>query len=140
MADEPGFEIAGEFYGFPSTFRLCDPVLVAEVTGMAWNEYAELLDEQDPRTLAGLVAVAVWQKNPRWKREKVIQFVQGVQLDALTFAGVDGSEGVDAGPPEPSDTTADAASSSTPSAEARSGHSDEIPDPTGIPDSDTGAT
>lgn len=98
MPDEPGFEIGGETYPFPQGFRLCDPVLVAEVTGMSWMEFAELLDDQDPRTLAGLIAVSVWQKNPRWKRDKVIHFVEGLELDAIGFAGDAG--GADVTPPE----------------------------------------
>lgn len=135
MSDEPGFEIAGQFYGFPSSFRLCDPVLVAEVTGLAWNDFAQLLDEQDPRTLAGLVAVGVWQKHPRWRRDRVIEFVQSVEMDALSFAGVDTPElpeGADAGPPEPSDTTDSEPWSSTPTADEKEA-SDELPDPIGTP-------
>lgn len=142
MADEPGFEIAGQFYGFPSSFRLCDPVLVAEVTGLAWNDFAQLLDEQDPRTLAGLVAVGVWQKHPRWRRDKVIEFVQSVEMDALSFAGVDTPElpeGADAGPPEPSATTVSEPWSSTASADEKEA-SGETPEPTGIPASVIGVT
>lgn len=85
--DEPGFSIGDEFYAFPTAFRLGDPVLVAEVTGLGWNEFAEMLDQGDPRTLAGLVAVSVWQKHPQWRRERVVLFVEGLAMDALVFTG-----------------------------------------------------
>lgn len=88
MADD--FTINGVSYAFPAAFRLCDPVLITEVTGLSYTEFAELLDEgADPRTIAGMVAVAVWQKHPTWKREKVIKFVQEVNLDDLMFADDD---------------------------------------------------
>lgn len=85
MADQPGFSIGTEFYPFPSSFRLGDPVLVAEVTGIGWNEFTELLDDGDPRTLAGLVAVSIWQKHPTWRRDKVVRHVEGLEMDALEF-------------------------------------------------------
>lgn len=96
MADEPGFSIGNDFYPFPSSFRLGDPVLVAEVSGLAWNDFAEMLDDGDPRTLAGLVAVAVWQKNPSWRRERVLRYVESLDMDALEFQG---EPEADAGPP-----------------------------------------
>ena len=33
-SDQPGFEIAGRLYPVPQGFRLGDPALVREVTGM----------------------------------------------------------------------------------------------------------
>lgn len=132
MSDEPGFEIGGEFYAFPQAFRLCDPVLVAEVTGLSWIEFTELLDEQDPRTLSGLVAVAVWQKNPRWKRDKVIQFVERVELDAIGFSGSAAED--DAGPPDlvAPEVTGDSIASSTLTSDELEA-SDATLDSTGLP-------
>lgn len=129
MTDEPGFEIAGEFYKFPVTYRLCDPVLVAEITGLDWEEFAERLDNKDPRVLPGLLAVGVWQKYPRWKRDKVVNYVQTVEFDALSFPDVTTPED-DAGPPELAATTASATESSTP-ASGENEASDATPEPTG---------
>lgn len=92
MTDQPGFTIGNDFYPFPSSFRLGDPVLVAEVTGASWNEFAEMLDDNDPRSLAGLVAVAVWQKHPTWRREKVLRYVEAMDMDALEFEGETGPD------------------------------------------------
>lgn len=80
---DAGFEINGEFYPFPTGFRLGDPVLVTNITGLEWLEFAELLDAGDSRALAGMVAVAVWQKHPTWRRDKVVRFVEQIQLDDL---------------------------------------------------------
>lgn len=95
---EPGFEIRGVFYPMPSSYRVCDPVVVAEVTGMTWNEFADALDDDDPRALPGLLAVAVWQKNPSWRRDKVVSFLQRVDLDEIVWPEPEGPED-DAGPP-----------------------------------------
>jgi hypothetical protein len=45
LTTEAGFEIRGRFYPMPEAFRLCDPVLVEELTGMKFAEFAEALDE-----------------------------------------------------------------------------------------------
>lgn len=130
--DQPGFHIGNDFYEFPTKFRLGDPVLVAEVTGMAWNDFAELLDSGDPRTLAGLVAVAIWQKQPTWRRERVLRHVEGLELDALEFTGADDVEEAlpqsSAGGP---DTTPGSPATSTPFS-ATPEPSDGTPAPTGL--------
>jgi len=85
MADE-GFVIEGRTYPFPTSFRLCDPVLVSQLTGMSWSEFVELLEDserQDPATMAGMVGVAVWQGNPRWTRERVVRFVEQLDMDSV---------------------------------------------------------
>lgn len=130
MADEPGFEIAGEFFKFPVTYRICDPVLVAEITGLEWEEFAEGLDNKNPRILPGLLAVGVWQKYPRWKRDKVVNYVQSVEFDALSFPDVTTPED-DAGPPDLAATTASAAESSMP-VSGESEASDANPEVTGL--------
>lgn len=95
--DEPGFEIGGVFYRMPTSFRLVDPVLVTEVTGMKFPAFAEAIgdedERQDPTIMAGLIAVAVWQKNPRWKRDKVVRFVQEIPLEAVDVSGGDDEDG-----------------------------------------------
>lgn len=131
--DQPGFNIGDDFYAFPTKFRLGDPVLVAEVTGMPWNDFAELLDSGDPRTLAGLVAVAIWQKHPGWRRERVLRHVEGLELDTLVFSSPEPEE--DEAAPQPSagasDTTPESPATSTPTSDTEE-HSDETPAPTGV--------
>lgn len=93
----------------PQGFRLGDPVLVAEVTGLPWMEFAQLLDDGDSRTLAGIVAVAVWQKNPDWRREKVVRYVESISITDLEV-----DTPGDARPPElEADTTGSSAATST---------------------------
>lgn len=130
MADEPGFSIGDEFYAFPTTFRLGDPVLVAEVTGLGWNDFAEMLDQGDPRTLAGLVAVSVWQKHPKWRRDRVLLFVEALDLDAVVFSDPgDEADAVDPLSPGAA-ITPPTPEPSTPSSDAKT-PSDETQTPTG---------
>lgn len=137
MSDEPGFNVGDEFYRFPTSFRMGDPVLVAEVTGLGWNEFAELLDQGDPRTLAGLVAVAVWQKHPKWRRDRVLTYVEALELDDVVF---DGGDEADALPPLLGDAapTLPPPASSTPSSDTLV-PSDVNPAPTGLLLSETSA-
>lgn len=98
MADA-GFLIEGTVYPFPTSFRLCDPVLVSKLTGMPWGEFVEAItdgDASDPTTMVGMVGVAVWQANPRWSRDKVIRYVENLSMDALDVQD-DGED--DAAPP-----------------------------------------
>lgn len=131
---EAGFEIGGRFYPLPAAFRLGDPVLATEVTGMGWDEFVQAMQDEtgDPRVSAGLVAIAVWQGNPTWRRDKVVRYVEQLDLAALDFRASDGEQGDDAGPPEPTTPTsepgstsgsgdASATSSSKPSATQASG-------------------
>lgn len=105
MADErPGFEIDGRRYPFPESFRLGDPVLVAELSGMPFPEFAEKLQDEeerkDPAVLIGLVGVAVWQGNPRWRRARVVEYVQQIDTEGFEAFGGDGEdepEGLDEG-------------------------------------------
>lgn len=95
MASDPVFQIDGTDYPVPQAFRLGDPVLVAEVTGLSWAEFAELLDEGsgDPRAMLGMIAVAVWQTNPGWKRERVRRMVEALSMDSVEFVGAEDDEG-----------------------------------------------
>ena len=100
MADE-GFVIGDRTYPFPTSFRLCDPVLVSEITGLGWVDFVELLEEpeqQDPAAMAGMIGVAVWQGNPRWNRERVLRYVE--QLD---MGSIEVNTGEQADPPEAAD-------------------------------------
>lgn len=88
------FVIEGRDYDVPSMFRALDPVLVRDVTGMEWDEFAEGMEHPTPVTTAGLVAVAIWQGNPTWRRDRVVRFME--QLD---LAGIEVVDEGDAVPP-----------------------------------------
>ena len=106
MPDRDGVEIYKRFYPWPESFRLGDPVLVKEVTGMRWPDFAQALDEMDPEeapdqvVLAGLIAVAFWQGNPLMSRDKVRRTLERIPMEE--FEIVEGDEGPvegDASPP-----------------------------------------
>lgn len=104
--EKPGFKIGGAFYAAPATFRVGDAVLIREITGMAFPDFAEALDDderrKDPVILAGLIAVAIWQAKPMMKREKVVKLVEQIDFESLNFQGGDDeieSVGGDAVPP-----------------------------------------
>lgn len=113
MADR--FEIREKAYPMPQTFRLCDPVLVEELTGLPFHEFAERLDAAgesangdgdgvDPVLMPGLVGVAVWQTNRTWKREKVIRFVQQIDIEEVQLLS-DSLESEERPPAESSSTS-----------------------------------
>lgn len=128
MPDQDGVEIYKRFYPWPESFRLGDPVLVKEVTGMRWPDFAQALDEMDPEetpdqvVLAGLIAVAYWQGNPQMSRDKVRRTLERIPMEA--FEIVEGDEGVaedDASPPaEGGEKPPTTPSSSSDTAEASS--------------------
>ena len=118
MPDQDGFEIYKRFYPAPSRFRMGDPVLVKEVTGMSWPEFTAALDvmEQDYAALVeqgradefepdhilmlGLMAVAFWQGNAAMGRAKVVRAIERIPIEEVEFIASDAEEEVDAGPPE----------------------------------------
>jgi hypothetical protein len=99
-----GFEIYKVFYPMPERFRLSDPVLVREVTGMAWpdflaaSERMEVEEEVDQIVLYGMAAVAFWQGNPLMSREKIRRTLERVWQDDLELIAGDEEE-ADVGPP-----------------------------------------
>lgn len=103
-----GFMIGDAFYPFPTAFRLGDPVLVEELTGLAWDEFVDRLPDEndgdkdgtDPVALIGLVGVAVWQQNPRWRRERVVRFVESIDQGDFTVSAPEPEE-ENGGPPAP---------------------------------------
>lgn len=115
MAQQEGFEIYGRFYPSPDRFRMGDPVLVREVTGMEWPEFARGLDEQgnayrslleqgredefeaDQVLLLGLMAVAFWHGNKQMSRRNVVKAVERIPIDDVQF--IAGDEDGDADPP-----------------------------------------
>lgn len=100
---QDGVEIFNRFYPWPTKFRLGDPVLVREVTGMDWPDFVRAMNAQedeeapDQVVLAGLIAVAFWQGNPQMTREKARRTVERVPQDKVEI--VEGDEGGDDGPP-----------------------------------------
>lgn len=96
MAD--GFEVNDRFYKMPESFRMGDPILVEEVTGLTWPEFSDRLEEPegDPAVMLGMLAVAVWQGNDRWRREKVARFVEALSIEDVKFI----AEETDARPPD----------------------------------------
>ena len=136
MAGE-GFVIGDRTYPFVTVFRLCDPVLVSQLTNMTWHEFVELLDddEADPAAMAGMIGVAVWQGNPRWTRERVVRYIEQLDMDSVDVIAPD--DEADADPPP------EAAVPSPPSPEESTRESESILEPietaasTGQPLSDT---
>ena len=94
-----GFEIGDKFYKLPDEFRMGDPVLVEEVTGLSWGEFSDRLEDEggDPVVMLGMLAVAVWQANPRWRRDRAARFVEAVNIGDVKFIGEE--KEADAGPP-----------------------------------------
>jgi len=129
MPDRDGVEIYKRFYPWPSSFRLGDPVLVKEITGMRWPDFAEALDTQneaveeaeelglptpqpDQVVVAGLIAVAFWQGNPTMSRDKARRALERIPMEDIEIS--DGDEGeVDLGPPAPGGEEAATQSSMT---------------------------
>ena len=115
MPDQDGFEIYKRFYPSPTRFRMGDPVLVTEVTGMTWPEFTAALDametdyaslaeqgradefQADHTLLLGLMAVAFWQGNPTMSRAKVVRAIERIPIDDVDFIAADTEE--DVGPP-----------------------------------------
>lgn len=138
MAEE-GFVIGDRTYPFPTSFRLCDPVLVSQLTNMSWHQFVEMLEDakdgsQDPASMAGMIGVAVWQGNPRWTRDRVVRFVEQLDMDSVEVVAPDEVDAVpppeaaSPSPPSPDQSTAEPASTSEPTA---------TPGSTGQPPSDT---
>lgn len=110
MPDQDGFEIYNRFYPAPQRFRLGDPVLVREVTGMEWPQFTQALAEMDEEfavavaegrqdefvpdqvVLLGLIAVAFWQGNQTMTRAKVAREVQKIPIDKVQFVAGESEE------------------------------------------------
>jgi hypothetical protein len=140
---DPGFEISGTYYPFPVSFRLGDPVLVEQVTGLSWPEFTNRLDDsdydEDLVTLSGLIAVSLWQQNPGWRRDRVVREVERLDMENVKVVG----DEVEPSPPaeaeanlsEQASATSANGSSSTPASEQEP----ESQPTTGQQDSTTGA-
>lgn len=106
-----GVEIFGRFYPWPSKFRLGDPVLVREVTGMDWPEFVRALDAMDEDdapdqvVLAGMIAVAFWQGNQQMTREKARRTIEKIPQDKIEIVEGDDERPPDEAAGEPPSTT-----------------------------------
>lgn len=142
MPDKDGVEIYKRFYAWPERFRLGDPVLVKEVTGMRWPDFVaaleELDDDEEPDqvVLLGLIAVAFWQGNPQMSRDKVRRALEKTWQDDVE--AISGDEG-DADPPAQSSEAGEQPSlTSTESSDSPDASSDETsPNGSGNPGSVT---
>ena len=138
-----GFEINGRFYPMPATFRLGDPVLVEELTGLEFPDFAERLGlaqqvpdaDLDPVLTLGLIGVSIWQANPRWRRDKVVRYVQAIPQDDVEFQGSDDEDG----PSPPAEPTADGSTDSVErsSTSPEDSPQEPTPDSSGAPGLDT---
>jgi len=98
----PAFEIYKRVYPWPAEFRLTDPVLVVEITGMRYNDFLEAINEWeeaceiarrlqegppelDQVLVAGMVAVAFWQQNPQMTRAKVRKAMERLSFEDIDF-------------------------------------------------------
>lgn len=101
MPEQDGFELYKRFYPWPEKWRLGDPVLVKEITGMRWPDFVQALndsdpdDETDPVLILGMAAVAFWQGNPQMSRDKVRRLIERIPQEEFELV-----EGDDAGPPD----------------------------------------
>ena len=80
------FEIFGIEYPVPEGFKLGDPVLIEEVTGLKLGEFTDRGDDPtDMVVMLGLVAWSVAHANPQWHRTRVARFVEGLRLEDVKF-------------------------------------------------------
>lgn len=149
MADSGVFLIEDREYAMPTSFRLIDPVLIREITGLEWPQFTERLDgdtddpaaieeDMDPVVLLGLVAVAVWQQHPRWSREKVKRYVGELDIQALSFRGDEGG-GDPPSLPGPGPASTSQTSPEPANAPVEGSASAPIPLSSGTPESGTGS-
>jgi hypothetical protein len=124
MAEQSGYQIGSRFYPLSTSFRLGDPVLVEQLTGLAWSEFLERLPEDedpdgalDPVAELGLIGVAIAQANPLWRRDKVVSYTTRIERDKITFVGPEAEDDEDdeaEGDARPPDKAGETTSSSSP--------------------------
>jgi hypothetical protein len=97
-AAEPELKIEFEWrnrrYPLPVVYRLVDPVLVEELTGVNWLRFCEAIDDpeqglEDPKVLLGMLAVAIWQANPTLRRDRVVRICAGITFDDVKVIGLE---------------------------------------------------
>lgn len=82
--DENGVEIDGEWFPFDiGGFKIGDAQLVFELTGLEYEEFANLVDQGGTsRAMVGVIAVAVKRKTG-WNRQRIIEYVENVDFDKI---------------------------------------------------------
>lgn len=140
-ASEAYFEIEGRRYEVPQSFRLGDPVLVTQLTGLSWQSFVDSLDDpergEDPVILLGLIAVAVWQGNPMWTRERCSRYVERLDIAAVRTEAPE----ADAIPPATPGTAPAPSSETSPVTQnvTQESPSESTPPSSGLPGSGIGA-
>lgn len=141
---EAGFTIDGTFYPFRHNFRSLDPVLIRDVTGIDWDEWAAGLADTGQDQILGLMAVSIWQTHPTWPRRKVVQFMTTLDMDRVEFVGGDepAEEGtvVPLSPPPTSHADTETSPGHSTNDSASTSANPMIQPPSGLLASDTGAT
>lgn len=121
---QPGFKIDEKEYEFPTRFRMCDPALVEELTGLEFSQFAARIDRVnasiqegeragDAVVMSGMIGVAIWQANPRWARGRVVEMVQQIDMDS--FEAIEGADDTGEATPdeEPETPSSDSSAVST---------------------------
>ena len=136
MANQAGVEVYKRFYPWPTSFRLGDPVLVKEVTGMTWPEFtaaldaqnraiadAEEMDDEPPQAdqvvLAGLIAVAFWQGNQQMSRDKARRALERIPIEEIELIDEETEDSPPAGAAGEPPSTTSSASDGSPEDSAR---------------------
>lgn len=107
--EQVGVQIGKHFFPFPTAFRLGDPVLVEELTGLTWSDFVDRLPDEDapddgpedPVAMLGMIGVAIWQANPTWRRDRVVRYVNTLDMSTVEIVGPDAEE---PGPDDEKDT------------------------------------
>jgi len=95
MTEQAGFKVGEIIYPVPQMFRAGDFVLIRELTTLESDEFAERFDRMkedetaDILVIVGLLGVAVWQANPNWSRDRVLAFVNKIDMEQLDSVGGD---------------------------------------------------
>ena len=106
MADQPGFQIDGHFFPFVQQYKHGDPILIHEVTGLEWDEFAEAMQREaekfeeaermggagfaaNPIVQTALLAVAVQRAQPKWSRRRVADYIRNIDLGSEEVVGPD---------------------------------------------------
>lgn len=105
MPDQPGYMIDGRFFPMVTQYKHGDPILIHEVTGLSWDEFAELLAEAgeegarpNPIVNTALIAVAIQRNFPTWSRRRVSDYVKNIELGSEEVVGIVESDTNGSGP------------------------------------------
>lgn len=75
MADEAGFKLDGEFFPWSDNFDIPTCMLIEQVTGMPFEEFAEAIDaggdSVSVSVMAGMMAAGIHKKYPNWTTRKI---------------------------------------------------------------------